>query len=219
MPRLHISSVLLVGTVCLSIFLASALAQDITRQELLNFDRFLDSHPAIAKELQNNPSLANDSAYVSNHPELKEFLASHPGVREELRENPRRFINRDRGFEKSGKDITRTQVKNFDEFLDNHPAIDKDLEKNPALVNNADYVARHPELRQFLTNHPGIRDELRENPRAVMHREKKFDKKEIKLDKHQQKEAQRERREREREERRIERQEAKLAHRGAKQFK
>src|SRR6185295_593145 len=128
MRRLNITFGLLVGTVCLSLCLGTALAKDndITRQELLNFDRFLDSHPAIAKDLQNNPSLAKDSAYVSAHPELKEFLANHPGVREEIRENPKRFINREREFEKSGKDITRTQLKNFDDFLDTHPAIEKD---------------------------------------------------------------------------------------------
>src|SRR6185295_61956 len=109
-------------------------------------------------DLQNNPSLANDSAYISAHPDLKTFLAAHPRVREELRENPKRFINREREFEKSGKDITRTQLKNFDDFLDKNPAIEKDVEKNPSLVNNADYLARHPELKQFLGSHPEIRE-------------------------------------------------------------
>src|SRR5438876_11855689 len=72
---------------------------DITRQELKNFDRFLDAHPAIDKELQKNPVLVKDPAYLAAHPQLKEFLENHPGVREEIRENPRVFMNRERRFE------------------------------------------------------------------------------------------------------------------------
>jgi hypothetical protein len=64
------------------LFLAALLTQpvfagqqnrDITRQELNNFDNFLDTHPAIEKDLKSNPALVKDSAYLSAHPELKEF--------------------------------------------------------------------------------------------------------------------------------------------------
>src|SRR5437870_11685949 len=72
---------------------------DITRQELANFDRFLDTHPEIAKQLQANPSLINNPEWVENHPDLRAFLASHPGVREEIRETPRYFMQRERRFE------------------------------------------------------------------------------------------------------------------------
>jgi phage-related protein len=173
------------------LFLAALLAQpvfagqqnrDITRQELNNFDNFLDRHPAIDKDLKGNPALVKDPAYLSAHPELKEFLANHPGVREEIRENPKGFMNRERHFEKTGKDISPAEVKNFDEFLDKHPAVDKELRKNPALVNDPNYVAKHPELREFLNNHPAIRQDLAEHPRVFMHREKKFDKAEQKAE-------------------------------------
>ena len=91
------------------LFLAAFLTQpvfagqqnrDITRQELNNFDNFLDTHPAIEKDLKSNPALVKDSAYLSAHPELREFLANHPGVREEIRENPNGFMKRERHFEK-----------------------------------------------------------------------------------------------------------------------
>jgi hypothetical protein len=82
---------------------ASAKAQqrntDINRQELQNFDRFLDSHPQIKSDLTRNPSLVNDSRYVQDHPELREFLASHNGVREELREYPGAFMRQERAAE------------------------------------------------------------------------------------------------------------------------
>src|SRR5215475_10202376 len=84
--------VLLIGVM---LFPATASAQtgdnDVTRQELVNFDKFLDSHPAIDQDLKKTPGLVNDPTYLAAHPELKEFLGTHQGVREEIRENPTGF--------------------------------------------------------------------------------------------------------------------------------
>ena len=151
---------------------------DTTRGELRNFDRFLDSHPAIAKDLKGNPNLVNDANYLSQHPELKEFLNNHPGVREEIKENPKGFMNREARFERSGGDVTRGELKNFDGFLDKHPEIDEQLRKNPGLINDPKYVNDHPELKEFLENHPGVREELKEHPKYIMHREKQFERRE-----------------------------------------
>jgi phage-related protein len=173
------------------LFLATLLVQpvfaaqqnpDVTRPDLNNFDRFLDSHQAIEKDLRSNPGLVKDSAYLSAHPELKEFLANHPGVREEIRENPRGFMNRERHFEQSGRDVSKEEVRNVDNFLDKHPAIDSELSKHPALVNDPNYLAKHPELKEFLNAHPAVRQDLAQHPRAFMHREKAFDKAERKAD-------------------------------------
>ena len=90
MPRLRIRYVVFMAAIC-SMFMAVGLAQDITRQELQAFDRFLDSHPAIERDLQNKSSLINDPAYLSAHPELKDFLATHPQVREDIQQNPKRM--------------------------------------------------------------------------------------------------------------------------------
>ena len=206
MHHLKLRSAVLITALCF-LLAGTSFGQNITRQELSNFDQFLDSHPAIEKDLRSNPSLAKDSAYLTAHPELKNFVASHPGVREQIQNNPQRLINREREFEKSGKDITNAEVKNFDDFLDKHPAIEKDLEKNPSLANNSDYVAKHPELGQFLASHPQIRNDLRENPRGLLRREKKFDKGEAQLEKRQQKTVEAERREEQRERLREERRE------------
>ena len=149
--------------------------KDITRQELLNFDRFLDSHPAIGQDLKKTPYLVNDSAYLSAHPELKEFLNTHPGVREEIRENPRGFMNREQRFGSSGRDITRQELQNFDGFLDKHPNIEQDLKNNPKLLTDSTYLSAHPDLKQFLDTHPGVRTEASENPRIFMNREAHFE--------------------------------------------
>ncbi len=148
---------------------------DINRTELTRFDNFLDDHPAVGKELRQNPALVNDPNYVAAHPELKEFLGNHPGVREEIRENPSQFMNRETRFERKGGDINRGEAGRFDEFLDSHPAIARDLRKNPSLVNNREYVENHPELGGFLRSHEEIREDLRQHPRAFIKRERQYE--------------------------------------------
>ena len=41
---------------------------DVTRQELAQFDRFLDGHRETAQQLRNNPSLVNDRQFIDKHP-------------------------------------------------------------------------------------------------------------------------------------------------------
>src|SRR5437667_1087579 len=52
------------------------------------------------------------------------------------------------------------QLKEFEQFLDANPAIATDLKNDPTLINNQDYVAKHPELQKFLKTHPGLQQEL-----------------------------------------------------------
>ena len=166
---------LLLATLAFPVFAAQNTDRDITRQELLNFDRFLDSHPAIAQDLKKNPAVVNDSDYLSSHPELKNFLNAYPGVSGEIRENPRVFMNRERRFDRSGRDITRQELQNLDNFLDTHPNIEQDLKKDPKLLNDSSYLAAHPELKQFLDTHAGVRAEASEKPGVLMNRERQFE--------------------------------------------
>ncbi len=148
---------------------------DITRGELTNFDRFLDSHPEIRRDLMKNPSLINNKEFEEKHPGLRDFLKDHPGVREEIREHPQQFMNRERQFESRGGDITRGELDKFDGFLDSHPEVRKDLMKDPSLVDNKEYLENHPGLRDFIKDHPGVREELKENPKGFMRRERQFE--------------------------------------------
>lgn len=81
---------------------------DINRTELRNFDRFLDSHPAIERDLRMNPALAQNPEYLYRHPELRQFIGNHPGVREELRENPYRFVDAEKRWDR------RDDARNYD---------------------------------------------------------------------------------------------------------
>jgi phage-related protein len=148
---------------------------DITRQELANFDSFLDSHPEIAEQLRRNPSLVDDREYVNNHPELKAYLQDHPRVREELTENPRAFMRDEDRLDRRDDDATRRELANFDAFLDKHPEIAEQLRKNPTLADNREFLQNHPALQQFLQDHPGVREQLAQDPRIFMREEDRFD--------------------------------------------
>jgi phage-related protein len=154
--------------------------EDITRRELANMDRFLDSHPEIAEQLRKDPALINNQQFVDKHPELQAFLQSHPGVREEFREDPAVFMRAENRFDRrearfGDEDITRGELVNMDRFLDSHPVVAEQLTKDPSLINNKQFVEKHPELQEFLQQHQGVREEFSENPTAFMQAEQRFE--------------------------------------------
>lgn len=68
---------------------------DRNRGELASFGQFLGGHTALAAELSNNPTLANNKEYLATHPELDEYLKAHPTVGQQLAENPQAVMNSD----------------------------------------------------------------------------------------------------------------------------
>ena len=72
---------------------------DLDKKELQDMDRFLDKHKQIEKDLQKNPSLANDDKYLKHHKSLESFLSKNPQVGEELKANPSAFMQRQERFE------------------------------------------------------------------------------------------------------------------------
>jgi phage-related protein len=72
-------------------------------------------------------------------------------------------------------DTKRWQVANVDQFLDGHPEIAEQLRRDPSLINNDEFVRKHPALQEYLQQHPGVREEFTENPQAFMHREERYD--------------------------------------------
>ena len=55
--------------------------RDITRGELANFDKFLDSHREIADQVRKNPSLVDNQQFLKDHPALQAYVQQHPAVR------------------------------------------------------------------------------------------------------------------------------------------
>jgi len=58
------------------------------------------------------------------------------------------------------KRASHRELKTFEKFLHDHPELAADLSKDPSLVDNPDYLAKHPEFRQFLSEHPGLPGEI-----------------------------------------------------------
>src|SRR5216683_4693157 len=159
---------------------------DITRQELARFDQFLDSHREIAEQLRKNPSLVNDSSFVQQHQALQTYLQQHPAIREDLKENPNAFMRQEDRFERRenarDSDVTRQELAQFDRFLDGHRETADQVRKNPSLLNDRQFVDKHPELQTYLQQHPAVREELKENPNAFMRQEDRFDDREAARD-------------------------------------
>ncbi len=72
-------------------------------------------------------------------------------------------------------DTTRRELAEMDRFLDSHPEVAEQLRKDPSLINNQEFVEKHPELQEFLQNHPGVREEFKENPNAFMRQENRYE--------------------------------------------
>jgi len=155
---------------------------DVTRRELANMDRFMDSHPEMAEQLRKNPSLVDNKEFVENHPALQEFLASHPGVREEYLENPNGFMRQEQRFDRRDdagmgrdRDVTRGELSSFHEFLGGHSNIANELSKNPSLATNEEYLENHSALQTYLKSNPEVREELREHPQSFVKSAQTFD--------------------------------------------
>lgn len=71
----------------------------LNRVEMDNLDRYLDTHPDVARELAARPGLADNREYLGRHAELREFLARHPGVWSQFRAHPNWLMFREQRFE------------------------------------------------------------------------------------------------------------------------
>jgi hypothetical protein len=74
--------------------------------------------------------------------------------------------------------IRSRELARYDRFADNHREIAEQLRKDPSLVNNREFVDKHPALQAFLREQPEIREQMRDNPNAFLRQENHFDNRE-----------------------------------------
>jgi hypothetical protein len=67
-----------------------------------------------------------------------------------------------------GDDITRRDLARFDQFLDNHRDIAEELRRTPSLIDDPQYLERHPELNTYLQDHPSVKEEISAHPDTFM---------------------------------------------------
>lgn len=72
-------------------------------------------------------------------------------------------------------DITRREIVDMDHFLDKHPEIAEQLRKDPSLIDNREWVARHPELQEYLQSHQRLAEVFRAHPDAFMRDEDRYE--------------------------------------------
>ncbi|MGH7949509.1 MAG: hypothetical protein ACREQF_09815 [Candidatus Binataceae bacterium] len=114
LPRVSIGNLRLDGWIAAA-HAESPSASELRRRGVVVFDKFLDNHPQVAKDLARNPNLVNNPNYLKDHDEFREFLKGHPNLRESLRDNPDQWLrgvhNYDRWREHRGD---RDYSKYFD---------------------------------------------------------------------------------------------------------
>jgi hypothetical protein len=75
-------------------------------------------------------------------------------------------------------DTTRSELAGMDRFLDSHPEIAEQLRKDPSLINNREFLEKHPALQDYLKEHPQLNAEFSEHPDAFMRHEERFGRRE-----------------------------------------
>jgi len=75
-----------------TIVFAPADTGNLDNRSLRTWGDFAEGHPGIAKALAYNPSLMNNSGYLSKHPALDSFFRAHPDIKEAMAENPGNYV-------------------------------------------------------------------------------------------------------------------------------
>jgi hypothetical protein len=72
-----------------------------TPHPLASTDRYMDSHPEVAQQLEKDPALVDNHQYVDSHPGLHDYLQTHPVARADWKSHPYRYMASERHFQKN----------------------------------------------------------------------------------------------------------------------
>src|SRR5260370_29622861 len=112
---------------------------NLSRWQLASFDSFLDSHPEVAEQVRQNPSLVNNEDFVEAHPALQQYLQQHPEIREQISQNPNGVMRQEQRFDRrathgSGRPCPHTEPVELDPLMDRHPPSAEQLLQNSTPV-------------------------------------------------------------------------------------
>jgi hypothetical protein len=62
------------------------------------------------------------------------------------------------------RDIDTARLRTWEGFADTHSGITHALATNPSLINNANYLRKHPDLNAFFQEHPDIKSAMADDP-------------------------------------------------------
>jgi hypothetical protein len=61
-------------------------------------------------------------------------------------------------------------MRGFDHWMRQNPDAAEEIRKDPSLLNNSEYMAKHPDLQKFMEDHPDFRRAVKKNPDRVVHK-------------------------------------------------
>lgn|SRR5581483_5783805 len=152
------------------------------RGEMMEFQYFLNSRPGLAAALQDDPSLANNQNFLSQHYDLVDFLNAHPDVQHALQSDATGFMRRmgrlsESSFTASqgswnapGNQLQMQETQDWVRFMNEHPWIANKLRQNPSLATSRDFLNGNRPLAQFLDAHPYVQSQFRADPNGFMGR-------------------------------------------------
>jgi len=118
----------------------------LNRVEMDNLDRYLDTHPDVARELAARPRLADNHEYLEQHPELREFLIRHPGVWSQFRAHPNWLMFREQRFESHEAKATDYRYRDRDDRDHDGSYGHRDWNDHDRNDNDRDSNYRHERL-------------------------------------------------------------------------
>lgn len=130
--------------------------------ETHTMDNYLNNNPRIAKELHENPSLINDPKWLSEHPKVQNWMNSHPTMKTDAATRTSQFVNQ---TERHDLKVDHQALNGTDAFMKNHPQVAGELKNDPNLINDPNYLAKHPQLDNYLAKHPEVRKDWQEHPK------------------------------------------------------
>jgi hypothetical protein len=65
---------------------------DLHLNRFREFDSFMRSHPAIARDIDHQPTLIRSTEFRSSHPQWATFLRQHPAIKADIQANPGNYV-------------------------------------------------------------------------------------------------------------------------------
>jgi hypothetical protein len=144
---------------------------DISRRDVADMDRFLDSHPEIAEQLRKDPSLIDNNKWVAAHPALQDYLQKHPQIADVFRSNPNQFMRDEDRYEHQDAD---NHYGYNDRDRDHDRDIDRDRDRDRDMEGDRDHDRDRGELTsfgRFLGGHSSLAADLQRDPSLANNQE------------------------------------------------
>ena len=125
------------------------------RRALREFDRFLDHHALLEKQLRLDPPLTANQGFLEKNPELRNFLRANPSVIEGLQTYPLYFLNRAL-LRQAGIPVSFAELARFKDLFQQQEKLRQQLTQHPEWIRDPGFLETHAALRDFLVQHPEL---------------------------------------------------------------